>query len=113
MKKLLSVFALLCVLFLAACSNVTEKYAEKVMEDKLSYTQVCEDLGDEAISLGIGEDYYTGVVVAVKGCESLEEIKAKIDEGQEIKGIRIYFLAGNPVTAKYQVITSDSLKNTK
>jgi protein involved in sex pheromone biosynthesis len=36
MKKLFGLFALLGVLVLAACSNVTEKYAEKVMEEKLS-----------------------------------------------------------------------------
>lgn len=113
MKKLLGVFALLGVLFLAACSNVTEKYADKVMEEELSYAEVCEDLGDEAVSLGIGEDMYTGVVIAVKGCDSLEDIQAKVDEGKDIKGIRIYFAFGKPVYAKYQTITAESLKNTK
>lgn len=113
MKKLLGVFALLSVLVLAACSNVSEKYAQKIMDETLSYVEVCEDLGDEAISMGIGESKYTGVVIAVKGCESLEEIEAKLEAGKDVKGIRVYFLLGQPVYAKYQVITAEDLNNSK
>ena len=112
MKKLLGVFALLGVLVLAACSNVTEKYAEKINKaaaEKEYYTveQVREDLGDEAVEILV---LNTGVIVAVKGCTSLDEIKAKIDEGKDVKGIIVTVALGKVTGAKYQVITQDDLK---
>ena len=112
MKKLLGVFALLGVLVLAACSNVTEKYAEKInkaAEAKEHYTveQVREDLGDEAVEILLLNN---GVIIAVKGCESLEEIQTKIDEGKDVKGIIVTVVMGKATGAKYQVITAEDLK---
>ena len=112
MKKLLGVFALLSVLVLAACSNVTQKYADKINEAaaaKEYYTveQVREDLGDEAVEILLLNN---GVIVAVKGCETLDEIKAKVNEGEDVKGIIVTIAMGKATAAKYQVITAEDLK---
>jgi hypothetical protein len=112
MKKLLGVFALLSVLVLAACSNVTQKYADKINEAaaaKEHYTveQVREDLGDEAIDVNL---LVGGAIIAVKGVTTLDELEDKIDEGKEIKGIIVYYALGKATKAEYKVITLEDLK---
>ena len=112
MKKLLGVFALLSVLVLAACSNVSQKYADKINDaasSKEYYTveEVREDLGDEAVEILLLNN---GVIVAVKGCETLDEIKAKVNEGEDVKGIIVTIAMGKATAAKYQVITAEDLK---
>ena len=114
--KRLSLFAVVIafVLSLASCSKVSQKYADKVnkaAEEGECYTlaQVKEDLGDEAIEI-ILPVVNTGVVIAVKGCESYDEIKAQLDEGKETKGIIIVIADGEAKSAEYRVITEEDLK---
>ena len=115
-RNLLSLMMLLlCVCTLASCSKVSESYANKINKaaenkENFTYAEVMEDLGNEAVCIGAGGDYYTGFVVAVKGCESLEDIKAKLDEGKTVKGIRIDFLVGKAKNAEYTEITAEDLK---
>ena len=115
MKKLFAILvALVLVVSLASCSKVSQKYADKVnkaAEAGECYTlaQVKEDLGDEAIEV-IVPVINTGVVIAVKGCESYDEIKAKLDEGKETKGIIIVIAGGEAKSAEYRVITEEDLK---
>ena len=102
------------VLTLASCSKVSQKYADKVNEaaeagECYTLAQVKEDLGDEAIEIIIPV-INTGVVIAVKGCESYEEIQAKLDEGKEAKGIIIAIAGGEAKSAEYRVITEEDLK---
>lgn len=97
---------------LASCSKVSEAYADKInkaADNKEHYTleQVKEDLGDEAVEVAI---LGTGFIVAVKGCTSLDEIEDLIDEGKDVKGIIITFLAGKATGAKYKEISKDDLK---
>ena len=117
MKKIVSlalVFMLVlgCTFALASCNNVSESYAEKVnkaAENGEHYTleTIRKDLGDEAVEIIA---FNTGVIVAVKGCESLDDIKTKINDGETVKGILITVLAGKATGAKYQEITEDDLK---
>ena len=115
MKKIFAILvALVLVVSLASCSKVSQKYADKVnkaAEAGECYTlaQVKEDLGDEAIEV-IVPVINTGVVIAVKGCESYDEIKAKLDEGKETKGIIIVIAGGEAKSAEYRVITEEDLK---
>ena len=82
MKKILAlVLALSLVFMFASCGNISESYAKKInaAADKgehYSYDQVVEDLGDNAIEIAI---LGNGVVIAVKGCESVADIKANED----------------------------------
>ena len=82
MKKILMTFIMIfSVVLLASCSNVTQSYADKIntaAENKeyYAYADVLEDLGDEAIDMTFLK---TGIVVAVKGVTSEEELKAKIE----------------------------------
>ena len=115
MKKLFAILvALVLVVSLASCSKVSQKYADKVNEaaeagECYTLAQVKEDLGDEAIEIIIPV-INTGVVIAVKGCESYDEIKAQLDEGKETKGIIIVIAGGEAKSAEYRVITEEDLK---
>ena len=116
MKKLFAILvALVLVVSLTSCSKVSQKYADKVNEaaeagECYTLAQVKEDLGDEAIEI-IVPVINTGVVIAVKGCESYDEIEAKLDEGKETKGIIIVIAGGEAKSAEYRVITEEDLKN--
>ena len=116
MKKIISM-VLVCVLLvgsmfaLTSCSNVSEAYAEKInkaAEDGEHYTleKVKEDLGDEAVDIIIAG---TGVVIAVKGCTSLDELEDKLDNGEKLEGIVITFGFGKATGATYREISEDDL----
>lgn len=117
MKKILSV-ALVVVMLVAtmlsivSCGPISESYAEKINKaaedgEHYTYDQVVEDLGDNAVEIAI---FGTGVVVAVKGCESLEDIEEKLDNGETVKGIVVTMLANKATSATYKEITEDDLK---
>ena len=117
MKKIVSAL-LVCILLvgsvfaLASCSNITESYAEKINEaakndEHYTYDEVVEDLGDNAIEIAaLG----TGLVIAVKGCETVEEIEEKLDAGEEVKGITVVIVNNKAISAEYKVITEEDLK---
>ena len=117
MKKIIStllvcVLLVGCVFTLASCSNISESYAEKINEaaeakEPYTYEEVMEDLGDNAIDITLLK---SGVIIAVKGCESLDDIEDKIDDGEKLKGIVVTVLAGKATGAEYRVITEDDLK---
>ena len=113
MKKVLAlVLALSLVFMLVSCGNISESYAKKInaAADKgehYTYDQVVKDLGDNAIEIAF---LGTGVVIAVKGCESVEDIKEKIDNGETVKGIVVTMLANKATSASYKEITEKDLK---
>lgn len=112
--KRLSLFTVLFafVLTLASCSKVSQKYADKINEaaeagENYSLAQVKEDLGDEAIEILV---FNNGVIIAVKGCTSYDDLKAQIDEGKTVKGLIVSIAFGKATGAKYTEITKDDLK---
>ena len=118
MKRILSmmlacILLVGCVFSLASCfSNVSEKYAEKINEaakagEHITYDEVLEALGDDAVEITVLK---SGVIVAVKGCSTLDEIEDKLDEGKEVKGIVVTVLAGKATAAVYKTIDADDLK---
>ena len=113
MKKILAlVLALSLVFMLVSCGNISESYAKKINAaadkgDHYTYDQVVEDLGDNAIEIAF---LGTGVVIAVKGCESVADIKAQIEDGKTVKGIVVTMLANKAMSASYREITKDDLK---
>ena len=119
MKKTLKLISIMLVLvalcsMVVACSNVSQGYADKINQaakDGEAYTleQISEDLGDEAIKI-IAPVINTGVVVAVKGCTTLDEIQEKIDAGKDVKGIIIAIAGNKAISAEYRVITAEDLK---
>ena len=122
MKKIISL-ALVCVMLmgcvfaLASCGNISESYAEKINKaaekgEHYSYADVKDDLGDNAIdiTIGVGDSFKSGVIVAVKGCETVEDVQAKIDEGKTVKGIVVVIALGKAASASYKEITEDDLK---
>ncbi|MBQ8690028.1 MAG: hypothetical protein IJ515_06690 [Clostridia bacterium] len=121
MKKIVSAL-LVCILLvgsvfaLASCSNITESYAEKINEaakndEHYTYDEVMEDLGDNAIDITVTVLNSTnGAVIAVKGCETTEEIEEKLDAGEEVKGITVVIVNNKAISAEYKVITEEDLK---
>ena len=117
MKRIISLvltFVLLvgCVATFASCGKISQGYADKINKaaaDKEYYTydEVMEDLGDNAVDITFLK---SGVIVAVKGCETLDDIKDKIDDGKTVKGIVITVVAGKATSATYKEITKDDLE---
>lgn len=117
MKKILSavlacVLIIGCVLALASCGKISESYAKKInkaaeADEHYTYDQVKEDLGDNAVDITILK---SGVIIAVKGCETLDEIEDKLDDGKTVKGIVITVVAGKATSATYKEITEEDLK---
>ncbi len=118
MKKTLQIVSLMlvlvCMFSLVACSNVSQKYADKVNKaaengEAYTYTQVMEDLGDEAIDVTadlpiVGRN---GFIYAAKGCKSYDDIKAKIDAGEQVEGLTIVIAGGKATDASYGVINPE------
>ena len=72
---LVLVAAMLCIA-LASCGKISESYAKKInkaaeKDEHYTYTEVMEDLGDNAVDITLLK---SGVIIAVKGCETLDEI---------------------------------------
>lgn len=111
MKKLFAIVAaLVLVLSLASCGKINEKYADKVNEaaeagEHYTYDQVMDDLGDNAVWVGaeiLGS--HNGVIYAVKGCKTWDEIEDKLDEGKTVKGIIVTIANNKAISAKYSEI---------
>ena len=121
MKKTLKLVSLILVVaifatMLFSCSNATEDYAAKINEaakakESYTYAQVLDDLGDEAIDITVGKGgYESGIIIAVKGVTSEEDLKAKVDAGEKIDGIVITMALGKATGAVFKTITSDLFK---
>lgn len=116
MKKILSAF-LVCVLlvgtvFALASCNISESYAEKINKafdkgEPYTYEKVKKDLGEDAVDLTFLE---SGVIIAVKDCDSLDDIEDRLEEGKKVQGIVVTVAGGKAIAAKYGEITEDDLK---
>ena len=114
MKKItkilaLALLAVLCLTALTACSNISQAYADKInkaaeKEEYVEYLDVLNDLGDNAIDITVLK---TGVIIAAQGCESLEDLNAKLDEGKQVKGIIVTMVGGKATKAEYKVLTKE------
>lgn len=119
MKRIVSLL-LVCILMvgvLASCgSNVSESYAKKINDaatekKNLTYAEVIEDLGDEAIPMIAGTaGYESGLIIAVKGVTNEDELKQLVDEGEEIEGLVVTILLGKATAAKYGKIDENTFK---
>ena len=120
MKKVLKLSSLLLVLVacftLASCSKISEGYAKKInkaaeKEDYITYEQVEKALGDDAVFVGVELlGSANGVVIGVKGCDDLDDIQEKLEEGKKVKGIVIAIVNNKATGAEYKEITKDDLK---
>ena len=114
MKKFTKVFALVlvavvCLSIFTACSNISQAYADKInvaaaKDEHLDYLDVLNDLGENAIDITIAK---TGVIIAAQGCTSLEELNAKLEAGETVKGIVVTLFAGKALSAEYKVLSSE------
>ena len=115
MKRIVS-FALVIMLALAmlvSCGSVSESYAKKINKaaekgEHYTYEQVLEDLGDDAVDATFLK---TGVIIAVKGCDSVEDIEEKLEDGKTLKGIVVTVAVGKATFAEYKEINEETLKN--
>lgn len=127
MKKITKVLGVLAAagvfsLTLASCSNVTQSYADKINNEAkdddgkyITYADAKKALGDECIDITVTALGKTsGILVAVKGIKSQEDLEAKLKEaeekGTEVKGIVITVLANNCTAAVYKALSTSDLK---
>ena len=117
MKKIVTLI-MVCVLMvslLTSCSNVSASYADKVNKaasekQHFTYSDVVEDLGDEAVSMVIGTaGYESGIIVAVKGVTTKDELEALVDSGEKVEGLIVVIAIGKATSAKYGVIDEDDI----
>ena len=116
-KVIAVVLAVVCLAAtLVACSNISQSYADKInkaaeKKEYLKYDDVKEDLGEDVVDISIEIlGSRNGVLIAVKGCDSVEDIKEQLDDGKTVKGIVVTILNGNATAAEYKEITDKDLK---
>ena len=69
-----------------------------------------KDLGKNAIDLTFAvADNHSGLVVAVKGIDTLDELEEKLENGETIKGIVFSVVANKVTRANYKEIEADDL----
>ncbi len=106
-------FACFGMILLVSCSKVSQSYADKINNAKekngeyMTLDQVRSDLGDEAVEILI---LNSGIIVAVRGCTTLDQVKEKIKAEENVEGILIIIAAGKATSANYQKITAEDLK---
>ena len=117
MKKIISlalvIVMLVCVL--ASCGNISESYANKINEaaknkEHYTYSEVIDDLGgkDKVADLTLTVLGITsGTVIAVKGCSNWDDIEAKLDAGDTVKGIVVVILNNKAMSAEYREISKN------
>ena len=117
--KRLSLFvvALVLLVTLTSCGKISQSYADKLNKaaeegNPYTFTEVNDDLGDDGIWLGTGEKVgaASGVLIAVKGCDDINEVKQQLDEGKTVKGLIVVFAFNKATNAKYTEITQEDLK---
>lgn len=111
-KTLLVFVSLLSLVLLASCSKVNQKYADKInaaAESGEHYTveKIRKDLGDEAIEILILNN---GVIIAVKGVKSEEDLEEKLESEEVVEGLLITILNGKAISATYEEIDLSDLK---
>ena len=114
-KWLASGIATLSLVLLVACSNVNQKYADKINNaakdgEPISLEQVRKDLGEDCAEYGDFLLTQSGVIISVKGCKSADDLKKKIDNGDDVEGIIITIALGKATHAEYRKITTSDLK---
>ena len=107
---MLAMIMLVCAF--ASCGKISQSYADKINKaaekgEHYTYDQVVEDLGDNAIEIAA---FGTGVIIAVKGCENVDEIEDRIDDGKTVKGIVVTVAVNKAMSATYKEITKEDLK---
>ena len=88
----------------------SENYAEKInkaadKDEHLTYEEVKKDLGDNVVTDAVA--FGVGFVVAVKGCESWDDVEDKFDNDETVKGLYISIFNNKAVSAEYREITPD------
>ena len=111
-KWLAAGIATLSLVLLVACSNVNQKYADKINKaakdgDPITLEQVRKDLGDDRAEIIL---LNSGVIISVKGCKSVDDIKKKLDDGKDVEGIVVTIALGKATAADYRKINTNDLK---
>lgn len=109
MKKLMFLFVLVfAMIAFVGCAGVNQSYADKVNEaaeakEYLTYEDVVKDLGEPTIKVAgsIAILDVTGAATWAKGCDTAEELAAKVEAGEAVDTIVITFANGKAMGAKF------------
>lgn len=127
MKRIISVFLacmllMTCVFSLASCfGNINQKYADKVnaaaeKKDPFTYEKVLEDLGgkEEAIDATIDLGFLGGIkgmIIAVKDCKTLDDLKEKVEAEDTIDGLVVTIDNGKATAAEFAAIDAKKFES--
>ena len=109
MKKLMFLFVLVfAMIAFVGCAGVNQSYADKVNEaaeanEHLTYEDVVKDLGEPTIKASKGGEILgvSGIDTWAKGCDTAEELAAKIEAGEAVDTIVVTFLNGKATLAVF------------
>lgn len=112
-KVIFSVLVCMALVFtLASCSaeKKYEKYEEKInvaaaKEEYISYDEVVKKLGDPTknTTVSYGNTKESGFCIWYAGCEDMDELEEKLEEGKEIPYIYVTFKDGNAIDAEFGI----------
>lgn len=110
-KAICLAMVMMSIMFLAACSGVSQSYADKIndaaeKEEYVTLEDARDKLGDNRVEILL---FNTGILIGVKGVDSQEELEEKLDAGKTVKGIVITVFAGSCTSATYREIESNDL----
>ncbi len=115
MKRIISLVlvAVLMVLALASCSNITASYADKInaaaeADEHYTYEQVVKALGGEDAIIDLTAEllgYRVGGIIAVEGSNDQEALEEKLDAGEKIPGIIVTIADGKATMAVYRELS--------
>ncbi|MDE7106259.1 MAG: hypothetical protein K2O22_03750 [Anaeroplasmataceae bacterium] len=114
-RGIVAVVACFGLFLMVACSNVSKSYAEKINKaakdgEPITLEQVRKDLGDDCAEVGDFLITKSGMIISVKGCKSLDDVKAKVNNGEDVEGIIITIVLGKATSAEYRKIQTSDLK---
>lgn len=109
MKKLLFLFVLIfAMIAFVGCGNISQSYADKVNEaakagEALTYDEVIKALGEPTIKASKGGEILgvSGIDTWAKGCDTAEELAAKVEAGEAVDTIVVTFLNGKATLAVF------------
>ncbi|MDE7263147.1 MAG: hypothetical protein K2N64_00615 [Anaeroplasmataceae bacterium] len=103
--------ACLSLFLMVACSNVSQSYADKInnaaKDEPITLEQVRKDLGDESVEILV---LNSGVIISVKGCKTMDDLKKKLEEDDNVEGIIVTIALGKATHAEYRKIDTSDLK---
>ena len=103
MKKLFGFLGALVIAFSLTACGISQKTADKINEaaeadEHYTTTTLVDEFGAPTMDITILSN---GVMIWVNGCDTLEEVEAKWDDGKTVKALVVGIAFGKAISASY------------